>query len=125
MSRSCFTIMLDWHMLENRKACVPGYEDSSGGHLQFKVGPCKLRVHGPESGHIDGAWTDHDDKPAPPFDMEKWVDYLADDIIEDLMAGDKRLLKYMVRNVLTQAKEHCDACHQDVSERFKKEHPDT
>lgn len=108
-------------MLENRKACVPGYEDSSGGHLHFKTGPCSLRVYGPESGHIDGAWTDHDDKPAPPFDMEKWVDHLARRIIEDLQAQDMRLLKYMIRDVLTQAKAHCDEHHGDIRERFKNE----
>jgi len=123
MSRSRFRIRLDWSMLENRKACVPGFEDSSGGHLTFKTGPCSLRVNGPESGHIDGAYTYHDDKPAPPFDMEQWIDHLAKRIIEDLSAGEMRVLKYMIRDVLTQAKTHCDECHQDIREQFKKEHP--
>jgi len=119
MSTSRFRIRLDWHMLENRKACVPGFEDSSGGHLTFKTGPYSLRVNGPESGHIDGAYTYHDDKQAPPFDMEAWVDRLAARIVEDLQANDMHLLKVAVRDVLTQAKQHCDECHGDIREQLK------
>lgn len=109
---------LDWHMLENRKACVPGYEDSSGGHLTFKSGACSLRVCGPESGHIDGGYTDHDDKQAPPFDMEKWVDFLAESIVKDLISNNMHTLKCMVRSCLTQAKEHCDEHHGDIREKL-------
>jgi hypothetical protein len=119
MSTSRFRLRLDWHMLENRKACVPGFEDSSGGHLQFKTGPYTLRVNGPESGHIDGTYTYHSADRAPPFDIEAWVDHIAKQIVEDLSSCDMRLLKVAVRDVLTQAKQHCDECHQDIRDQYK------
>jgi len=121
MSRSSFMFDVTFNMLENRKACVPGYEDSSGGHLHFRSGTFKSRVTGPESGHIDGAYTYHDDKQAPPFDMEFWVDKLASEIIQDLQSNDMHTLKRVLRNVLTQAKEHCDECHGDIREGLKKD----
>lgn len=119
MSTSRFRLRLDWSMLENRKACVPGFEDSSGGHLQFKTGPYSLRTRGPESGHIDGTYTYHSTDRHPPFDMEVWVAHLAKEIAEELAFDDCRLLKVAVRDVLTQAKQHCDECHQDIREQFK------
>jgi hypothetical protein len=75
-------------------------------------------VCGPESGHIDGAYTYHDDKQAPPFEMEKWVEHLASEILRDLGANDMHVLKYLVRHCLTQAKEHCDECHGDIREKL-------
>lgn len=119
MSRSSFHLNVTFNMLENRKACVPGYEDSSGGHLHFKSGTFKTRVVGPESGHFDGAYTYHDSKRQPEFDMESWVDHLAKKMIEDLQSNDMHLLKHVLRNVLTQAKQHCDEHHADIREGLK------
>lgn len=112
MSRSGFHLGLTFSMLEGRKACVPGFEDSSGGHTVFKT-TMKTRTVGPGSGVFD--------EVDEPYDEEKWVAHIAQELATDLTYDDNRFLKSLVRNVFAQAAEHCDELHQDQKERFKKE----
>ena len=104
-------------MLDGRKACVPGFEDSSGGHIHFKAGPYSLRVCGPGSNHFDEANTDRESSNTPSFDLEAWVDQLAKEIIFDLTTGDRTVLKAAIRNLLLQAQQHCESEHGDIRKR--------
>jgi hypothetical protein len=112
VSRSIWTIGLDFHMLDARKACVPGYEDSTGGHVAFNSGKCKLRVRGP------GSWALDDMYGAQPFDKEQWVEAISAEILRELSRDDNTVLKSLIRRTLDQARAHCDENHADIREQF-------
>src|SRR5579871_2740281 len=77
MSRSCWLVGVEFHMLDARKECVPGFEDWSSGHIPFKT-RAKMRVYGPSSFAVD------DQYGALPFDKDKWAEYVANEIVTDL-----------------------------------------
>jgi hypothetical protein len=111
-------------MLEGRKACVPGYEDSSAGHTKTQGAWTKVRG-GPDSCVFDCIeWGLHGEQLQGTYDEEALVDRYSKKILDELTAVDNRLLKYLVRTNLQQAKKHCDECHGDIREKFaKKETP--
>lgn len=98
---------LEFHMLEGRKECVPGFEDSSAGHTLFKTGTMKLRVRAPSSGAFD--------ELNDPYDRELWADFIVDEIKKDA-----QLLRYAVIDLLKQAEKHCEEHHQDVKRLYGK-----
>ncbi len=119
MSRSGWRLGLDFHMLEGRKACVPGFEDSSGGHTRFTT-KIKLRSGGPASNVFDGiTWGLHGEELPQEYDEEAWVELYAKRLAEELTFDDNRTLKQLMRNLFKQAKQHCDEHHADVRERLK------
>lgn len=124
MSTSGWFLKLEFHMLEGRKACVPGYEDSSGGHTKTQGAWAKIRG-GPDSNVFDCiTWGLHDEVLPGTYDEEALVDRYTKRILDDLMARDCATLKYLVRTNLQQAKQHCDECHGDIREKYgKKETP--
>jgi len=118
VSVSSWFVKLEFHMLEGRKACVPGYEDWSSGHTKTKGAVAKVRG-GPDSNVFDCiTWGLHDEPLPGTYDEEKLVDHYAKRIIEDLTARDSQSLKYLVRENLRQAKAHCDECHGDIREKY-------
>ncbi len=105
MSWSLFTIGLQFHMLDGRKECVPGFEDSSGGHLMFTSGQAKLRSRqANNSSNIE----------SPEFDIEAASRAVVEDIKQELdydrERGDAKLMS-LVRLCLVKAKQHCCEVH--------------
>lgn len=113
MSRSSLVLKLDYHMLEGRKECVPGYEDSTGGHLKFSSGAVKLRVHPHGSGMFDELFE--------PYDRDAAVATVVREIMEDLSHNGEYYFTALIGRLYDQAKEHCDAVHGDHRERIKNE----
>ncbi len=113
MSRSAFRMSIEFAMLDGRKECVPGFEDSSGGHITFKSWPCKIKLVGPGSHVFDGF-------NGEPFDREAWVSHMIEKFKEEMTldAHFGGVLKSLFGNVFDQAKTHCDEHHADVKERF-------
>ena len=96
--------------------------------MSFRSGPYSLRVRGPDSSTIDELDCTDDEGNlvhSPPFDVEAMAERLAEEIVGDLTFENNRILKIAVQNALEQAKRHCDTCHQDVREKFKKAKPVT
>lgn len=121
MSRSSFRLSIEYAMLDGRKECVPGFEDSSGGHIMFKSIPCRLKLVGPGSSTFDGISWDADGNPISlPYDREEWVNYMVEKFKEEAIrdAHFGGLLKLLFGNVFDQAKAHCDANHIDQRIRF-------
>ena len=117
MSVSYWHIRLDFDMLEGRKACVPGFEDSSAGHTRF-CAYGKVRG-GPDSNVFDCiTWGLHGEPLPGTYDEEKHVDWYAKKILDELTARDNHMLKHLVRTNLQQAKKHCDECHGDIREKY-------
>lgn len=114
MSRSKFRISLDYAMLDGEKACVPGYEDSSGGHIIFNSGKVSLRTIGPASSAFD--------ELEQPYDHEKMITHVVEKIKEEIALGHQNgdsMLRSLIGNVLTQAKQHCDEHHKELREKHK------
>lgn len=103
MSRSVFRISLEYAMLDGRKTCVPGFEDSSGGHIIFKTGPYRLKLVGPGSWHFE-------DKA---FDREMCIDHMVEQLKEEIIndAHFSRVLRVIFSDLFDQAKAHCDEYH--------------
>ncbi len=103
---------IEFHMLDARKECVPGFEDWSCGHVPFKT-KFKIRGGAPSSFAID------DQYGALPFDKEAWAKHCAEEIIKDLTFDDNRKLRTIIASLFDQARAHCDEHHADIRERFK------
>lgn len=105
MSWSLFTLGLQFHMLDGRKECVPGFENSSAGHLMFTSGQAKLR-----SRQANNSWNIE----SPDFDIEAQTRAVVDDIKRELdydrERGDAKLMT-LVRLCLVKAKQHCSEVH--------------
>jgi len=118
MSRSTFRISLEFAMLDGRKKCVPGFEDSTGGHIIFKSGACKMKLVGPGSNVFDGiSWDESGNVVDQPYDREEWVNYMVEKFREEVNRDG--VLRYLFGSVFDQAKAHCDEHHNDYRERFK------
>lgn len=92
---------LDYSMLDAHKECVPGYEDSSGGHITFPSGAMKLRTSGPSSSTFD----------SPDYDQEKTVDFFVDKLWEEFEHHGKAYLRAFLTRHCIEAKAHCDDHH--------------
>lgn len=114
MSASRISLCLQLAMLDGRKECVPGFEDSSGGYILFSSS-CKTKCNGPSS------WTF--DELDVPYNKEDWVTSIVDlikrELIIDAGMGD-RMLRALVGSLLDQSKAHCDEHHADQREKFRK-----
>lgn len=112
MSKSAFIMGVEFHMLDARKECVPGFEDWSSGHITFKT---KFR----SKAAAPGSWVIDDQYGEVTFNKEKWAEHCAREIIEDLTFDDNRKLRRILVALFEQARAHCDEHHADIRERFK------
>lgn len=100
---------LRYDMLDPRKACVPGHEDWSDGHIRFDSGAYKLPWVGYTPGSFD---LDSDD-----FDREKVITLLVEELKNN---GNDQVLRALFGSVLDQARAHCDEHHADLRESRRK-----
>ena len=119
MSRSSIMINLRYAMLDGNNPCVPGFEDSSGGHTSFTTGWCKMKVWPHSSSTFDEIHCD-------PYDRDACVKVVVAKIKEQIAAEEKYgdpFLTYLVGNLFDQAKAHCDEAHQDLRAFWKAKAP--
>jgi hypothetical protein len=98
---------LEFAMLDENDLCIPGFEDTSGGHTTFKHGPFKLRLVGPSSNAFD--------EIQQPFERDKWVAHMVEQFKRD-----DHTLRCVFEQLFDMAKAHCDEHHKDLRERFKR-----
>lgn len=95
MSRSCFMLKVDFHMLDGVVECNPEYADTTGGHTKFSTGTFKLRCHGPSSGMIED----------PSYDREKTIKEITEQLRAEMF--DHGAIERVVGRLLEDAEEHC------------------
>jgi len=97
-------------MLDGRKECVPGYEDSSGGCVSFST-TMRLKTSGPGSSTFDSLDC--------PYDKDNWVKYTVEELEKEFEICGKQMLTSTIEQLFDKAKLHCDEHHKNVRLKFK------